>query len=122
MINDFKKASEGNIKFQGPSWSSGQYAALYSNDPSSNPRRSLQQFFCKTVVEKNETKQKGAGVGPFLKNPQIGFIKRDLSTTFSASQTSKWDLRARILTNVQAEWSILASFGPLGFYQWANQM
>ena len=84
-----KRPLKATSNFRGRRGQVVSMLALYSNDPSSNPRRSLQQFFCKTVVEKNETKQKGAWVGPFLKNPQIGFIKRDLSTTFSASQTSK---------------------------------
>ena len=41
--------------------------AFYSDDPSSIPAE-VYNFFCKIVVEKNENKQKEAGVGPFLKN------------------------------------------------------
>ena len=41
--------------------------AFYSDDPSSIPAE-VYNFFCKIVVEKNENKQKEAGVGPiFLK-------------------------------------------------------
>ena len=37
--------------------------AFYSDDPSSNPAEAY-SFFCKIVFEKNENKQKEAGVGP----------------------------------------------------------
>ena len=40
--------------------------AFYSDDPSSIPAE-VYNFFCKIVVEKNENKQKEAGVGPILK-------------------------------------------------------
>ena len=42
--------------------------ASYSDDPSLIPAE-VYNFFCKIVVEKNENKQKEAGVGPifFLK-------------------------------------------------------
>ena len=40
--------------------------AFYSDDPSSIPAE-VYNFFCKIVVEKNENKQKEAGIGPFLK-------------------------------------------------------
>ena len=40
--------------------------AFYSDDPSSIPAE-VYNFFCKNIVEKNENKQKEAGVGPFLK-------------------------------------------------------
>ena len=40
--------------------------AFYSDDPSSIPAE-VYNFFCKIVVEKNENKQKEAGVGPIFK-------------------------------------------------------
>ena len=40
--------------------------AFYFDDPSSIPAEVL-NFFCKNIVEKNENKQKEAGVGPLLK-------------------------------------------------------
>ena len=40
--------------------------AFYSDDPSSIPAE-VYNFFCKIVVEKNENKQKEAGVGPIKK-------------------------------------------------------
>ena len=40
--------------------------AFYSDDPSSIPAE-VYNFFCKNIVEKNENKQKEAGVGPLLK-------------------------------------------------------
>ena len=40
--------------------------AFYSDDPSSIPAE-VYNFFCKNIVEKNENKQKEAGVGPFFK-------------------------------------------------------
>ena len=43
--------------------------AFYSNDPSSNPADAY-SFSVKFVFEKNENKQKEAGVGPFLKKTQ----------------------------------------------------
>ena len=39
--------------------------AFYSDDPSSIPAE-VYNFFCKNIVEKNENKQKEAGVGPFF--------------------------------------------------------
>ena len=39
--------------------------AFYSDDPSSIPAE-VYNFFCKIVVEKNENKQKEAGVGPIF--------------------------------------------------------
>ena len=39
--------------------------AFYSNDPSLIPAE-VYNFFCKIVVEKNENKQKEAGIGPFF--------------------------------------------------------
>ena len=39
--------------------------AFYSVDPSSNPVEAY-NFFCKIVFEKNENKQKEAGVGPLF--------------------------------------------------------
>ena len=39
---------------------------FYSDDPISIPA-DVYNFFCKMVVEKNENKQKEAGVGPFKK-------------------------------------------------------
>ena len=39
--------------------------AFYSDEPSSIPAE-VYIFFCKIVVEKNENKQKEAGVGPFF--------------------------------------------------------
>ena len=39
--------------------------ALYSDDPSSNPAE-VYNFSVKIVIEKNENKQKEAGVGPFF--------------------------------------------------------
>ena len=44
--------------------------AFYSDDPSSIPAE-VYNFFCKIVVEKNENKQKEAGVGPFFKKKII---------------------------------------------------
>ena len=41
--------------------------AFNSNDPSTKSRRSLQFFSVKLLAEKNENKQKKAGVGPFKK-------------------------------------------------------
>ena len=41
--------------------------AFYSDDPSSNPAETC-SFSVKFVFEKNENKQKGAGVGPFQKS------------------------------------------------------
>ena len=40
--------------------------AFYSDDPSSNPADAY-RFSVQIVFEKNENKQKEAGVGPFLK-------------------------------------------------------
>ena len=40
---------------------------FYSDDPISIPA-DVYNFFCKMVVEKNENKQKEAGVGPFNNN------------------------------------------------------
>ena len=45
--------------------------AFYSDDPSSIPAE-VYNFFCKNIVEKNETKQQEAGVGPFLKKRPFG--------------------------------------------------
>ena len=42
---------------------------LNSDDPSSNPVRGY-NFFCKIVVEKNETKQKETRCGPFIQMDQ----------------------------------------------------
>ena len=39
--------------------------AFYSDDPSSIPAE-VYNFFCKIVVEKDENKQKEAGVGPIF--------------------------------------------------------
>ena len=39
--------------------------AFYSDDPSSIPAE-VYNFFCKIVVEKNENRQKEAGVGPIF--------------------------------------------------------
>ena len=39
--------------------------AFYSDDPSLIPAE-VYNFFCKIVVEKNENKQKEAGIGPFF--------------------------------------------------------
>ena len=44
--------------------------AFYSDDPSSIPAE-VYNFFCKIVVEKNENKQKEAGVGPIFKKKII---------------------------------------------------
>ena len=41
--------------------------AFYFNDPSSNPAE-VYNFSVKLNLEKNENKQKEAGVGPFKKN------------------------------------------------------
>ena len=41
--------------------------AFYSDDPSSNPTE-VYNFSLAFVFEKNENKQKEAGVGPLLKN------------------------------------------------------
>ena len=41
--------------------------AFYSNDPNSNPAE-VYNFSVKLNLEKNENKQKEAGVGPFKKN------------------------------------------------------
>ena len=46
--------------------------AFYSDDPSSIPAE-VYNFFCKNIVEKNENKQKEAGVGPLLKK-KIGYF------------------------------------------------
>ena len=48
--------------------------AFYSDDLSSNPAEAY-CFFCKIVFEKNENKQKEAGVGPLLKKhrPVLSF-------------------------------------------------
>ena len=46
-------------------WSSGQRARLLLRRSEFDSRWSL-QFFCKIVVEKNENKQKEAGVGPIF--------------------------------------------------------
>ena len=40
---------------------------FYSDDPSLNPAEAYSFFLLKCVLEKNENKQKEAGVGPFLK-------------------------------------------------------
>ena len=44
--------------------------AFYSDDPSSIPAE-VYNFFCKIVVEKNENKQKEAGVGPIFKTLDV---------------------------------------------------
>ena len=48
-------------------WSSGQRARLLLRQSEFKSRWGL-QFFCKIVLEKNENKQKEAGVGPFFNN------------------------------------------------------
>ena len=40
--------------------------SFYSDNPSSNPSEALSFFSVQFVFEKNENKQKEAGVGPFL--------------------------------------------------------
>ena len=52
--------------------------AFYSVDPSSNPTVAY-SFSVKFVVEKNENKQKEAGVGPFLKRVVTGDESRILT-------------------------------------------
>ena len=53
--------------------------AFYSDDPSSIPAE-VYNFFCKIVVEKNENKQKEAGIGPFLRNKFFKtFLKHGLN-------------------------------------------
>ena len=47
--------------------------AFYSDDPSSIPAE-VYNFFCKIVVEKNENKQKEAGVGPFFFKKKNNFL------------------------------------------------
>ena len=52
---------------QGPWWwSSGQHARLLLRRSEFESHWRL-QFFCKIIIEKNENKQKDAGVGPFFK-------------------------------------------------------
>ena len=46
--------------------------AFYSDDPSSIPAE-VYNFFCKNIVEKNENKQKEAGVGPLFKKKKNNF-------------------------------------------------
>ena len=48
-------------------WSSSQRARLLLRQSEFESRWGL-QFFCKIVTEKNENKQKEAGLGPFKKN------------------------------------------------------
>ena len=45
--------------------------AFYSDDPSSNPADAY-SFSVKIVFDKNENKQKGAEVGPFLVTLELG--------------------------------------------------
>ena len=44
--------------------------AFYSDDPSSNPSEAY-SFFCKIVFEKNENKQKEAGIITFFKKELV---------------------------------------------------
>ena len=60
--------------------------AFYSDDPSSIPAE-VYNFFCKIVVEKNENKQKEAGVGPIFKKT---ISKRIYLTTIGLSRVSKF--------------------------------
>ena len=52
--------------------------AFYSDDPSSIPAE-VYNFFCKIVVEKDENKQKEAGVGPIFKKKDLTVVKNDSS-------------------------------------------
>ena len=54
-------------------WSSGQRARLLLRWSEFESRWGL-QFFCKIVIEKNENKQKEAGVGPFLKKTLLELL------------------------------------------------
>ena len=47
--------------------------AFYSDDPSSIPAE-VYNFFCKIVVEKDENKQKEAGVGPIFKKKKKSLL------------------------------------------------
>ena len=60
------RSSTKNILYGPWWWSSGQHALLLLQQSEFESRWGL-QFFCIIVVEKNENKQKEAGVGPFLK-------------------------------------------------------
>ena len=57
--------------------------AFYSDDLSSNPAEAY-CFFCQTVFEKNENKQKEAGVDPLLKShrPVLSFHCLSLDRVF----------------------------------------
>ena len=72
-------------------WSSGQRARLLLRQSEFESRWGL-QFFCKIVIEKNENKQKEAGVGPF-------FLKKKL------------DLNENVWSNLQHKLSNFLYFG-----------
>ena len=57
--------------------------AFYSNNPSSIPAE-VYIFFCKIVVEKNENKQKEAGVGPI-------FFKKRRNTLNLSTRRWAWN-------------------------------
>ena len=68
--------------------------AFYSDDPSSNPADAY-IFFCKMLSEKNENKQKEAGVGPFFK--QLYNFIPSKSTKTSNICFSLWHKYAHLL-------------------------
>ena len=63
QINNFEDKETGQLGRGGGLVVS--VLAFYSDDPSSIPAE-VYNFFCKIVVEKNENKQKEAGIGPFF--------------------------------------------------------
>ena len=62
--------------------------AFYSDNPSSIPAE-IYNFFCRIVVERNENKQKGAGVGPFLNKKKREKKKKKVGRVAAASRTRK---------------------------------
>ena len=68
--------------------------AFYSDDPSSIPAE-VYNFFCKNIVEKNENKQKEAGVGPLFFLNNFGFLEPGLDHKkelyyYACSKQSRW--------------------------------
>ena len=61
---------------------------FYSDDPSLNPAEAYSFFLLKCVLEKNENKQKEAGVGPFLKNTLLSSTRRWHCISISILQTA----------------------------------
>ena len=100
-------------------WSSGQRARLLLRRSEFDSRWSL-QFFCKIVVEKNENKQKEAGVGPIFKK-KVAYIlstnkansppKRKFQVDYKRKHTSCSTIRIPRSQAVWPDWDIYWTLG-----------